>query len=67
MGKVSSTDGTQIVFERLGGGQPVIVVGGATCDRAMTRPTAEEPAKHFAEQVVPPKVLVPVLAEFFAD
>ena len=55
MGKVGSTDGTQIAYERSGGGRPVIVVGGATCDRAMTRPTAEELAKHFAEHVVPPR------------
>ena len=34
-------DGTAIAFERVGDGQPVIVVGGATCDRAMTRPLAE--------------------------
>ncbi len=47
MGQVRSTDDTTIAFERLGDGQPVIVVGGATCDRAKTRPTAEELAKHF--------------------
>jgi pimeloyl-ACP methyl ester carboxylesterase len=45
--QVTSADGTPIAFERLGDGQPVIVVGGATCDRAKTRPTAEELAKHF--------------------
>jgi pimeloyl-ACP methyl ester carboxylesterase len=45
--KVTSADGTPIAFERLGDGQPVIVVGGATCDRVKTRPTAEELAKHF--------------------
>ena len=44
---VTSSDGTPIAFERSGDGQPVIVVGGATCDRAITRPTAEELAKHF--------------------
>ncbi len=44
---VTASDGTQIAFERLGEGPPVIVVGGATCDRAMTRPLAEELAKHF--------------------
>lgn len=47
MNKVTSSDGTQIAFERLGDGHPVIVVGGVTCDRTMTRPTAEELAKHF--------------------
>ena len=41
MEEVHSKDGTAIAFERLGDGQPVIVVGGATCDRAMTRPLAE--------------------------
>jgi pimeloyl-ACP methyl ester carboxylesterase len=47
MDKVTSSDGTTIAFDRLGDGQPVIVVGGALCDRALTRPTAEELAKHF--------------------
>jgi pimeloyl-ACP methyl ester carboxylesterase len=45
--EVTSADGTPIAFERLGDGQPVIVVGGATCDRAKTHPIAEELAKHF--------------------
>jgi pimeloyl-ACP methyl ester carboxylesterase len=44
---VRSRDDTIIAFERLGDGEPVIVVGGAACDRAMTRPIAEELAKHF--------------------
>jgi pimeloyl-ACP methyl ester carboxylesterase len=47
MEKVISSDGTTIAFDRLGDGQPVIVVGGQLCDRALTRPTAEELAKHF--------------------
>src|SRR5918994_3967300 len=47
MDKVGSPDGTPIAFDRLGDGQPVIVVGGAMCDRALTGPTAEELAKHF--------------------
>ncbi len=47
MEKVRSRDGTTIAFDRSGDGPPVIVVGGATCDRAMTRPLAEELAKHF--------------------
>jgi pimeloyl-ACP methyl ester carboxylesterase len=46
MDTVASSDGTTIAFDRLGDGRPVIVVGGATCDRAMTRPTAEELAQH---------------------
>src|SRR5215203_2178151 len=45
--KVTSADGTPIAFERLGDGPPIIVVGGAICDRAMTRPTAEQLAQHF--------------------
>lgn len=47
MDTVTSSDGTTIAFDRSGGGPPVIVVGGALCDRALTRPTAEELAKHF--------------------
>jgi pimeloyl-ACP methyl ester carboxylesterase len=45
--RATSSDGTPIAFERFGGGPPVIVVGGATCDRAMTRPLARELARHF--------------------
>jgi pimeloyl-ACP methyl ester carboxylesterase len=45
--KTKSRDGTAIAFERLGDGQPVIVVGGATCDRAMTRPLAKQLAHQF--------------------
>src|SRR5688500_17826966 len=44
---VTSGDGTPIAFERFGDGQPVIVVGGQLCDRALTRPTAEALAKYF--------------------
>ncbi len=47
MEKIRSKDGTAIAFDRLGDGPPVIVVGGATCDRAMTRPLAERLAQHF--------------------
>lgn len=47
MNTATSDDGTSIAFERFGEGPPVIVVGGATCDRAMTRPLAEELAKRF--------------------
>jgi len=45
--RVMSSDGTHIAFEKFGDGPSVIVVGGATCDRAMTRPLAEELAQHF--------------------
>jgi pimeloyl-ACP methyl ester carboxylesterase len=41
MSTVQSADGTTIAYDRLGSGPPLIVVGGATCDRARTRPTAE--------------------------
>jgi pimeloyl-ACP methyl ester carboxylesterase len=44
---LTSSDGTTIAFERLGDGPAVIVVGGQLADRALTRPTAEELAKHF--------------------
>ena len=47
MERTQSRDGTSIAFERLGDGPPIIVVGGATCDRAMTRPLAEYLARHF--------------------
>jgi pimeloyl-ACP methyl ester carboxylesterase len=48
MNKVTSADGTPIAFDLLGAGPPVIVVAGQLCDRSLTRPTAEELAKHFA-------------------
>jgi pimeloyl-ACP methyl ester carboxylesterase len=44
---LTSSDGTTIAFDRLGNGPAVIVVGGQLADRALTRPTAEELAKHF--------------------
>lgn len=46
--KVTSVDGTVITYERYGdhGGDPLIVVGGATCDRAKTRPLAEGLGAH---------------------
>jgi len=47
MERVRSKDGTTIAFDRLGEGPVVIVVGGATCDRAMSRPLAEHLARHF--------------------
>jgi pimeloyl-ACP methyl ester carboxylesterase len=46
MEHVRSADGTRIAMERLGAGDPVIVVGGATCDRARMRPVAEALAAH---------------------
>lgn len=47
MNKATSRDGTTIAFDRYGNGPPVVVVGGQLCDRALTRPTAKELAKHF--------------------
>ncbi|HEX5850752.1 MAG TPA: alpha/beta hydrolase [Rubrobacter sp.] len=47
MNTVTSDDGTSIAFERFGAGPPVILVGGASTDRAMTRPLATELAGDF--------------------
>ena len=43
---VLSADGTPIAFEVFGAGPPLLTVGGATCDRALLRPTAEALAGH---------------------
>jgi pimeloyl-ACP methyl ester carboxylesterase len=43
----TSRDGTRIAFDRLGGGEPVIVVGGALAGRATYHPVAEELSRHF--------------------
>ncbi len=48
MAHVISTDGTRIAFDQLGKGPPLILVGGATCDRAITRSTAEALAQSFS-------------------
>jgi pimeloyl-ACP methyl ester carboxylesterase len=45
--RVRSKDGTTVAFDRLGNGPTVIVVGGATCDRAVTRPLVEQLAQRF--------------------
>lgn len=47
MDTVTSRDGTIIAFDRSGEGTPIIIVGGASCDRAMARPLAEQLAQHF--------------------
>ncbi|WP_218005120.1 alpha/beta fold hydrolase [Actinomadura macra] len=47
MGAVTSADGTAIAFNRLGEGPPVVVVGGATCDRQLMRPLSDAPATRF--------------------
>ncbi|HEX2160521.1 MAG TPA: alpha/beta hydrolase [Thermoleophilaceae bacterium] len=46
--QVTSADGTAIAYERYGYGPPLIVVGGATCDRAKTRPTAQALGRRLA-------------------
>lgn len=48
MDTVKSADGTTIAYERLGdaGGPPVIVVGGALCDRGRMRPVCAALAAH---------------------
>jgi pimeloyl-ACP methyl ester carboxylesterase len=45
---VTSADGTRIAFERLGDGPPLIVIGGATCDRVKMRSIAERLAQDFS-------------------
>jgi pimeloyl-ACP methyl ester carboxylesterase len=42
MDKVVSADGTRIAYERSGSGSPLILIGGALCDRTTTRPLAQE-------------------------
>ncbi len=42
---VTSADGTRIAFVRLGGGPPLIVIGGATCDGARMRDVSERFAR----------------------
>ncbi len=45
---VTSLDGTQIAFERLGEGPPVVVVSGLLCDRGTTHELTEQLAKEFS-------------------
>jgi len=45
--KVTSADGTLIAYDLLGSGAPVIVVGGATCDRAKMSGVATALAEHY--------------------
>ena len=47
MGKAISQDGTVIAFDRQGAGDPVILVGGALCDRGIHRELADFLAPHF--------------------
>jgi pimeloyl-ACP methyl ester carboxylesterase len=45
---VTSVDGTQIAFDRLGQGPLVVVVSGIFCDRQTTRELAERLARQFS-------------------
>jgi pimeloyl-ACP methyl ester carboxylesterase len=47
MGRVTSTDGTPIAYERQGDGPAVILVGGGLTDRSENAPLAPELARHF--------------------
>ena len=47
MEKVISTDGTTIAFDQLGSGPTLILVAGASCDRAVDRSLADELATGF--------------------
>jgi hypothetical protein len=44
---VASADGTSIAYEIFGTGPLLITVCGATCDRALMRPTAQALGRHF--------------------
>ena len=46
METVTSRDGTPIAYETFGQGPPLITVCGATCDRALMRPTAQALGQH---------------------
>lgn len=47
MEKVTSADGTTIAYDRLGSGDPLILVAGALCDRHALRPLADVLASDF--------------------
>ncbi|GGK72767.1 alpha/beta hydrolase [Planomonospora parontospora subsp. parontospora] len=47
MEKVRSADGTEIAFDRLGDGPPVVLVSGASCTRTVHAPLAELLAAEF--------------------
>src|SRR5689334_11734242 len=47
MGKVISKDGTIIAFDKMGEGQPVILVSSALADRSSTTKLATLLAEHF--------------------
>jgi pimeloyl-ACP methyl ester carboxylesterase len=45
--KIESKDGTVIAFDQIGEGSPIILVAGASCDRAIDTPIAEALARSF--------------------
>jgi pimeloyl-ACP methyl ester carboxylesterase len=47
MEKVTSTDRTTIAFDQLGAGTPLVLVAGASCDRAVDTAIAAALAEHF--------------------
>lgn len=47
MEKIESNDGTVIAFDQVGEGPPIVLVAGASCDRAIDAPMAEALAPHF--------------------
>ncbi|WP_026876732.1 alpha/beta fold hydrolase [Jiangella gansuensis] len=47
MERIESKDGTQIAFDQLGEGPPIIVVAGAACDRGVDAALAGALARHF--------------------
>ena len=47
METVTSADGTTIAFDQLGAGTPLVLVAGASCDRAVDAAIAEALAEHF--------------------
>ncbi len=47
MEKIQSADGTTIAFDQIGAGPPLILVAGASCDRAVDGPIAEALARYF--------------------
>jgi pimeloyl-ACP methyl ester carboxylesterase len=46
-GRVQSSDGTEIAYERSGTGSPIILIGGAFNDRSTAAPLAAQLAPHF--------------------
>jgi pimeloyl-ACP methyl ester carboxylesterase len=47
MEQVRSKDGTSIAFDQWGEGPPLVLVAGASCDRSIDAPIAEELARYF--------------------